>query len=221
MDLGLAGKTVLITGAAGGVGRATALAFAREGARLALAGRTPGTLEEVARDAEALGAKAIAVPTDVTDDGSVTRLVARTRATYERVDVLVNNASVGVLGDFLELTDADWMQRIDVKLMGYVRCIRAVIPEMRAQGGGRIINVGGVPFQPVTPTSTVHPTTMVRGTGHLEAQKMGGGLAMRIGRPLRPEDVAKAILFFASDLAECITGQELAVEGGQTAGMGY
>lgn len=250
MDLGLVGKAVLITGAAGGVGRATALAFAREGARLALAGRTPGTLEEVARDAEALGAKAIAVPTDVTDDGSVTRLVARTRATYGRVDVLVNNASVGVLGDFLELTDADWMQRIDVKLMGYVRCIRAVIPEMRAQGGGRIINVGGVPFQPVTPTNTVHtasnagivhltrllaamyapdrilintvhPTTMVRGTGHLEAQKMGGDLALRIGRPLVPEDVAKAILFFASDLAECITGQQLAVDGGQTAGVAY
>ncbi len=74
MDLGLAGKTVLITGAAGGVGGATALAFAGEGARLALAGRTTDTLEEVARDAEALGAKAIAVPTDVTDDGSVKRL---------------------------------------------------------------------------------------------------------------------------------------------------
>ena len=93
----------------------------------------------------------------MTDDGSVTRLVARTRATYGRVDVLVN----------------------------------------------------------------VHPTTMAPGTGMLEAQQMGGALAMRIGRPLRPEDVAKAILLFASDLAECITGQELAVEGGQTAGMGY
>ena len=154
MDLGLAGRTILITGAAGGVGRATALAFGREGARLVLAGRTASTLEEVARDAEALGAKAIAVPTDVTDDDSVKQLVARTREAYGRVDVL-------------------------------------------------------------------HPTTMARGTGMLEAQQMGGALAMRIGRPLVPEDVAKAILFFASDLAECVTGQELAVEGGQTAGVGY
>lgn len=98
MNLGLAGKTVLITGAAGGVGRATALAFAREGASLALAGRTPGTLEEVAREAEALGVKAIAVPADVTDDDSVKQLGARTREAYGRVDVLVNNASVASWG---------------------------------------------------------------------------------------------------------------------------
>lgn len=250
MDLGLADKAVVITGAAGGVGRATALAFAREGARLALAGRTAASLGKVAREVEALGARAIAVPTDVTDDGGVKRLVGRTQETFGRVDVLVNNASVGVLGDFLDLTDADWIQRIDVKLLGYVRCIRAVIPGMRAQGGGRIINVGGVPFHPVTPTNaihmasnagivhltrllaatyapdrilinTVHPTTMAQGTGALEAQKIGGALAMRVGRPLLPEDVAKAILFFASDLAACVTGQELAVEGGQTAGVGY
>lgn len=250
MDLGLADKAVVITGAAGGVGRATALAFAREGARLVLAGRTAASLSKVAREVEALGAKAIAVPTDVTDDGGVKRLVGRTHETFGRVDVLVNNASVGVLGDFLDLTDADWIRRIDVKLMGYVRCLRAVIPGMQAQGGGRIINVGGVPFHPVTTTNTihmasnagivhltrllaatyapdrilintVHPTTMEQGTGALEAQKIGRGLAMRIGRPLLPEDVAKAILFFASDLAACVTGQELAVEGGQTAGVGY
>jgi 3-oxoacyl-[acyl-carrier protein] reductase len=250
MDLGLAGKAVVITGAAGQVGRATALAFAREGARLALAGRTASALEGVAREAEALGTRAIPVPTDITDDGSVSRLIARAHEVYGRVDVLVNNASVGVLGDFLALTDADWMHRIDVKLMGYIRCIRAVIPGMQRQGGGRIVNVGGIPFHPVTPTNTahmasnggivhvarllagiyapdrilintVHPTTMAQGTGKLEAEQMHGGLAMRIGRPLLPEDVAKAILFFASNLAECVTGQELAVEGGQTAGMGY
>ncbi len=250
MDLGLSGKVVLITGAAGGVGRATALAFAREGARLALTGRRREPLERVAREAGELGAKAVALPADVTDDAGVKGMVARAHEVFGRVDVLVNNASVGALGDFLELGDADWMHRIDVKLMGYARCIRAVIPRMREMGGGRIINVGGVPFHAITPTNTVHlasnagivqmtrllaavyapdrilintvhPTTMAQGTGALEAQQMGGALAMRIGRPLLAEDVAKAILFFASDLAECITGQQLAVEGGQTAGMGY
>jgi NAD(P)-dependent dehydrogenase (short-subunit alcohol dehydrogenase family) len=138
----LANRVALITGAGRGIGRAIALAYAKEGARLALAARTRSELEETGRQAEALGAAACVIPTDVSDQGQVDAMVQRTLERYGTVDILVNNA--GVIGPIGPLQDNDvsqWMRPFQVNLFGTFLCCRAVLPVMLQQDRGKIINV--------------------------------------------------------------------------------
>lgn len=141
----LDGKVALVTGAGRGIGRAVALAFAQEGARLTLAARTESEIQGVAEEVRALGRRALAIKTDVTDETEVNRMVARTIAEYGRIDILVNNAGiVGPVSPLAEVDLKDWQRTLDINLTGEFLCARAVIPQMKAQGGGRIINVSSV-----------------------------------------------------------------------------
>jgi short-subunit dehydrogenase len=133
-------RVTIITGASAGIGAATARCFAQAGARLVLAARTPKPLEALAAQLPA----AIAVPTDVADPEACRALVATAQAAYGRVDLLINNAGVGLSGPVAELEAADVSRTLAVDLLGPLWLMQAVVPLMRAQGQGQIINVSSV-----------------------------------------------------------------------------
>lgn len=140
----LENRVALITGAGRGIGRAIALAYAQEGASLALAARSREELVETAQEAEALGAETCVIPADVTSEGQVADLVHRTLRRFPTIDILVNNAGiVGPIGA-LEANDvSSWIKTIQVNLVGTYLCCRAVIPVMGKQNRGKIINLSG------------------------------------------------------------------------------
>jgi NAD(P)-dependent dehydrogenase (short-subunit alcohol dehydrogenase family) len=140
----LENRVALITGAGRGIGRAIALAYAREGARLALAARTRRDLEDTAQQAEALGALTCVVPVDVSDPTQVEDMVGQTVAKFATIDVLVNSAGIaGPVGPLQENDVSGWIQTIQVNLIGTYLCCRAVLPLMRQQNRGKIINLSG------------------------------------------------------------------------------
>ncbi len=140
----LDGQVAVITGAGRGIGRAIALAYAREGAKLALAARSESDLQEAVGAVAELGAEAIAVPTDVTSQEDTEQLARRTVEQFGRIDVLVNNAGIsGPVGPLQGNDIAEWVSTITVNLTGTFLVCRAVIPVMLAQSGGRIINLSG------------------------------------------------------------------------------
>ena len=137
-------QVAVITGAGRGIGRAIALAYAREGANLALAARSESDLQEVVSAASDLGAEAIALPTDVTSQEDTERLARGAVERFGRIDVLVNNAGIsGPIGQLQDNDIADWVSTISVNLTGTFLVCRAVIPTMLAQSGGKIINLSG------------------------------------------------------------------------------
>ncbi len=140
----LDGQVAVVTGAGRGIGRAIALAYAREGAQLVLAARSESELQEAVGAVSELGAEAIAVPTDVTSQQDTERLVQRVVERFGRIDVLVNNAGIsGPVGPLQGNDIADWVATVNVNLTGTFLVCRAVIPQMLAQARGRIINLSG------------------------------------------------------------------------------
>jgi SDR family mycofactocin-dependent oxidoreductase len=155
-DHGLRGKVAMITGAAHGQGRATALAMARCGAHVAAidvakpltypgyAMGTPSDLDSLASELHALGVKAIALPADVRDDVAISQAVQRTIAELGRIDILFNNAGICGYGLAHELTEEAWDAMLDINLKGAWLMARRVIPHMMARRGGVIINNSSV-----------------------------------------------------------------------------
>jgi NAD(P)-dependent dehydrogenase (short-subunit alcohol dehydrogenase family) len=140
----LEGKVALATGVASGIGRATALALAREGARLVL-GDVAAAGEETARDARAFGAAAEFVAADVTRQADVDALVARAVARHGRLDCAINNAGIeGAVRETAEYPEDTFERVIQVNLVGVWRCLRAEVPAMRRAGGGSIVNTASV-----------------------------------------------------------------------------
>jgi short-subunit dehydrogenase len=137
-------SVVVITGASSGIGRATALRFARSGACLVLASRRREALEQLVTECEALGSEAIAVPTDVSSEGEVNALGFVAVEQFGRIDVWVNNAAVSVFGPFLTMPMVDFRRVIDVNLLGYVFGSRAALKAMISQGEGVLVNVASV-----------------------------------------------------------------------------
>ena len=145
MNLSLEGKIAIVTGGSKGIGRATALALAQEGVDVAICARGMGDLEDAAADIRAsTGRKVLAVQADMGNPEDIKNLVATTVSELGGVDILINNAVNSIAAPFMELADEDWMNHINVKVMGYVRCSREAIPHMQERGGGRIINIGGM-----------------------------------------------------------------------------
>jgi 3-oxoacyl-[acyl-carrier protein] reductase len=137
-------KVAIVTGAGRGIGRGIAMAFAREGARLALVSRTASQVEAAAREARDLGAEAFAVPADVADPDDVRRMVDETLERYSRIDILVNNAAVlGPVGPHLNNDMEQWADAIRINVIGLALCTHAVLPAMIEQGGGKIVNLSG------------------------------------------------------------------------------
>ena len=137
-------KIALITGAGRGIGQAIAIAYAREGAKLSLAARSVPELEETAAECRKLGAEVLVTPTDVTDAGQVENLVSATVERYSTIDILVNNAGIpGPIGNLEDNDMAAWINVIQVNLIGLYLCCRAVLPLMRRNNLGRIVNLSG------------------------------------------------------------------------------
>ena len=144
MDLGLAGKVALVTGGSRGIGRASALALAAEGARVAIAARDAQALGEAGGEIDRLsGAPPLTLRFDATDPQDVERMVAAVGAELGGVDLLVNSLGAARGGNFLELEEGDWEDSLALKLRGQIRCTRAVLGGMRERGGGAIVNVIG------------------------------------------------------------------------------
>jgi 3-oxoacyl-[acyl-carrier protein] reductase len=144
MDLGLTGKAALVTGGSAGIGKGIARALAREGADVAICARRRDALEATATELRAeTGRKIVAIPADLTRTEDAERFVTTAAAELGRVDILVNNAGSAAGGVLEFLSEDAWLQGLQLKFLGYVRCLRAALPIMRAQGGGRVVNLIG------------------------------------------------------------------------------
>ena len=187
MDLGLEGKIAIVTGGSKGIGRATALALAQEGVDVAICARGVAELEDAAADIRArTGRRALAVRADTGEPADIQNLVSATVAGLGGVDILINNAVNSTAAPFMELTDEDWLNHINVKIMGYVRCARECIPHMRQRGGGRIINIGGMAARysnPLTNSNGVTNASVSNMAKNLADQVAGDGILVNCIHP--------------------------------------
>jgi NADP-dependent 3-hydroxy acid dehydrogenase YdfG len=152
-------KTILITGASSGIGEATARRLAALGHRVVVGARRTDRLTALAEELRADGASVTPLELDVTDLESVRAFAAAAIAEHGRIDVLVNNAGVMALSAVADLRIDEWERMIDVNLRGVLYGIAAVLPQMRAQGGGHIVNVSSVSGHRADPTAAVYSAT--------------------------------------------------------------
>jgi len=244
----LAGKVALVTGAAAGIGAATARRLAREGALVALNDVGAEGLEAVAGDVRAGGAKALVVPGDVARKADVERMVAETVRAFGRIDILVNNAGINRDAMAAKMTEEQWDAVLAVNLKGTFLCAQAVLPAMRQRAWGRVINTSSVGSlgnigQANYAASKAGVIGLTR-TLALEYAKFGvtvnaiapGPVMTRMlagvpdqireksiaqvpaARIAAPEEIAGVHVFLASDDAAFITGQIIFVDGGMSVG---
>lgn len=172
MGVELKGAVVIVTGASSGIGRATALALGREGARLALAARRKDRLAAVAEEIRAAGGEALAIPTDVAEETGVRALVDATVARWGRIDVLVNNAGVGLLARVTETSPREFERLMAVNFFGAVYGILAVLPLMLRQGSGHIVTVASVVGKRATPYRAAYAASKFALVGLSQALRM-------------------------------------------------
>ena len=166
-------KVALITGASAGIGRATAMVFAHQGYRLALAARQPEPLTQAAIAIEkATNVDVLVVPADVTDPKQVAAVVDKTIDRFETVDVLINNAGMCASGPFADTTLEQWHQVMDVNFWGYVHTIQAVLPHMLERKQGQIVNVGSVGGKMPLPQMTAYCASKYAVTGLTESLRL-------------------------------------------------
>ena len=144
MDLGLTGKIAIVTGGSRGIGQAIAVAFAQEGAHVSICGRTPADLARAAEMIATKGGEVLTIEADLTRPEAADRVFRATLERFGRIDILVNNVG-GARGDpTWAANDADWDEIIQLNFLSAVRLTRLVIPQMKQQGGGRIIHIASI-----------------------------------------------------------------------------
>ena len=170
------GKVALVTGGGSGIGKASALALAREGFAVVVAGRRPEPLQAVVGQIEKLQVKALGVPTDVSDPASVEALFAKTRATFGRLDVLFNNAGFGAAAPIEDLEWAKWSGVIGSIVHGTFLCTQQAFRIMKDQKpmGGRIINNGSISAHVPRPNSIAYTTAKHAVTGLTKSTSLDG-----------------------------------------------
>lgn len=140
----LTGKVALVTGASSGIGRASALALAKQGATVVVAARRTDRLQELAKEIVVLGRESLPVMMDVTKKETIAAAVAKTVEMYGRLDILLNNAGVAEFVPFLDMTEEQWDKTIDTNLKGYFLVAQAAAREMAKHKWGRIINIASI-----------------------------------------------------------------------------
>jgi len=243
----LANKVAIITGGGSGIGRGIALAFAREGARVVIAGRDARKLDAVAKE---IGSACLAQRADVSNREDIHKLVATTVEKFGGIHILVNNAGLLLPGAAESLTEEEWDQTFNVNVRGLWLLSRAVLPHLRSAGGGSIVNIGSV-LSLVSARNRVAyaaskgavlamtraialdhapekirvncicpgivETEMVARFNMDEAARRQRVAMHPAGRFGQPEDIAQAAVFLASDESAWITGAAFPVDGGYTA----
>jgi len=176
VDLELNGKVAVITGGGEGIGRGAAERIAAEGGNVVIVGRRVALLEAAASEITAAG-RGVVVPfaCDITEEGAAERIVGAALERFGRVDILVNNAGTSLAKPFEQTTKKEWMADFDVKVWAALDLIRAVIPEMRKLGGGRIINVTAIAGR--TPAAGSLPTSTARASGIAATKALSRDLA--------------------------------------------
>ena len=155
----LAGKVALVTGASSGIGEATAVALAREGAAVALGARRADRLEALRERIESDGGRAAAIEVDITDEAQARSFVESAREQLGGLDILVNNAGVMLLGPVTGADTAEWKRMVEVNLLGLLYCTHAALPAMTEQGSGHIVNLSSVAGRIATMGSAVYNLT--------------------------------------------------------------
>jgi NAD(P)-dependent dehydrogenase (short-subunit alcohol dehydrogenase family) len=170
------GKVALVTGGGSGIGKASALALAREGFAVVVAGRRPEPLNAVVAEIEGLQGKALGVPTDVGDPASVEALFTATKAKFGRLDVLFNNAGFGANAPIEELEFSKWKAVVDTILTGSFLCTQQAFRMMKEQNpmGGRIINNGSISAHVPRPNSAAYTSTKHAITGLTKSTSLDG-----------------------------------------------
>jgi len=163
LELGLKGKVAVVTGGTEGIGRATALRFAREGARVAICARRQEPLDKTAAEIRKAGAEVLAVSADMSQAADIERFIKAVIERFGRIDALVNNAGTSARGKFLEVDDKTWSADLELKVFGAIRCTRLAVPHMKKQGGGRIINI--TTSSAKQPGAESMPTSVSRAAG--------------------------------------------------------
>ncbi|MDQ1390093.1 MAG: hypothetical protein QOF56_3547 [Acidobacteriaceae bacterium] len=253
----VSGKTALITGGAGGIGRATALLLAREGAAVSIVDLNEGAGQEVVREISGAGGRAIFARADVACAGDCRRVVERTVKELGGIDVLFNNAGIIRRASAVEISEEDWDAVMAVNVKSIFFMCREIIPIMVAAKGGSIINTasgwglaGGaraaaycaskgavvlmtkamaidhgrqnIRVNCICPGDT--DTAMLRNEARQLDETEDRFLSESANRPLgrmgKPEEIARAALYLASDAASFVTGTALVVDGGGLAGSG-
>ena len=155
----LQGKVALVTGASSGIGAAAALALAAEGAHVAVVARRSERLQELVQRIYALGGKALPVVADVADEGQVSAMIQHVRSTLGRIDILVNNAGVMLLGQIDGANTEDWRRMVAINVMGLMYTTHAVLPTMKEQHSGHIVNISSVAGRIASAGSGVYNVT--------------------------------------------------------------
>jgi clavulanate-9-aldehyde reducatase len=179
MDIDLSSQVVAVTGASSGIGEATALACARAGAAVALAARRADRIEVLAERIVAAGGRAIAVPTDVGEETQARAFVERAHSELGRLDVLVNNAGVMLLGPIENAPTEEWRRMIHANVFGVLYCTHAALPLMHAQGSGHVVNVSSVAGRVARQGSGVYNLTKF-GVGAFSESLRQEGVAMGV-----------------------------------------
>ena len=194
----LKGRTAIVTGGGSGIGRAIALAFAAEGATVAVAGRRREKLDETVKLIESAGGKGLAIPTDVANEDQVIELFRDVQAKYGRLDLLVNNAGGFAGAPTDEFPLQMWRDMIDANLTGAFLCCREAFRLMKAQRGGRIINIGSTSAKVPRPKSAAYA-----------ASKWGlDGLTRMLAIEAREFGVAVSIIHPGNTVPGVWSGQE-------------
>ena len=236
-------KIAIVTGAGRGIGKAIALEFANEGADVVITyNKNKDKAEGVRKEVEAFGRRSLAIKCDVRNAKEVEEMVGKAKKEFGRIDILVNNAGVMIKGDFQEMDDKIINETLDTNVKGIIHCTQNVLPIMKKQKYGKIVNLSSfVAFKNNTssPIYAASKAAVVSLTRTLSREVAEDGITVNSVAPgpvdtemvprermkyfientpmkriARPEEIAKAVKFFASDDSAFVTGETLVVSGG-------